>query len=479
MNISRLAFASLVLAALCAGCVDVDKEVAASPQEYWQPVERAQPAQPLALPAPPPNVVGGNLTLPALVDIALTNSPLTRAAWYNAKAAAAQLGETNSQYYPQVSVNATIEREKIRDVGLNGQTFGVGTTYSTFVGPSIEINYILWNFGKNYALTESSRQALYAADYNYNQQIEDVILATELAYYNFDAAEGVVAAAQATLDDANTTYNAAKQRLDAGLGTTQDERQAFAQVQSAEYQLYLAQAQVETTRAQLAQTLGIAVTANFNIERSQTMTDTSTLDTNIDDLMAAAMRQRPDLMAAYANFRQSQYNVEAAKDDQKPVISAFANGTYGNEYGGATQGNPSNNYMAGLELSWQVFTGFEKTYAILNAENLAEAARANLRAQELKVVTDIWNYFYSYKSALQQVGAANAQVDAQNQAYEAISKGYNAGLNSYVDLLTALSNLATARQQQVQAAANLGASIANLAHATGRIPLASAPPPAQ
>ncbi len=430
MNILRPVFFTAALAALCAGCVDVDKEVAASPQEYWQPVERAQPSQPLALPAPPPNVVGGNLTLPALVDIALTNSPLTRAAWYNAKAAAAQLGETNSQYYPQVSVNATVQRDKERVVGLNGETFAAGTTYSTSYGPAIEINYVLWNFGKNYALTESSRQALYAADYNYNQQIEDVILSAELAYYNFDAAEGFVAAAQATLDDANTTYNAAKTRLDAGLGTTQDERQAFAQVQSAEYQLYLAQAQVETTRAQLAQTLGIAVTANFNIERSQTMADTSTLDTNIDNLMAAAMRQRPDLMAAYANLRQSQFNVEAAKDDQKPVVSAFANGSYSNESGGATIGNPSNSYQVGLELSWQIFTGFEKTYAILNAENQAEAARANLRAQELKVVTDIWNYFYSYKSALQQVGAAKAQVDAQQEAYNAISKGYDAGLNS-------------------------------------------------
>jgi outer membrane protein TolC len=127
--------------------------------------------------------------------------------------------------------------------------------------------------------------------------------------------------------------------------------------------------------------------------------------------------------------------------------------------------------MVGLQLSWQIFTGFEKTYAILNAEDQAEAARATLHAQQLKVVTDIWNYFYSYKSALQQVGAATAQVDAQQEAYNAISAGYNNGLNTYVDLLTALSNLATARQQKVQADANLGASIANLAHATGRIPI--------
>ena len=465
----------LALTAFGAGCVDVDSQVAANPQEYWQPVERAQPPQLPPLPNAPANVANSPLSLPALVDIALTNNPLTRAAWYNAKAAAARLGETNSQYYPQVTLSASLDRDKIRTVGLNGNP-NSGTTYYTTVGPAIQLNYILWNFGKNYALTESARQALYAADYDYNQQLEDVILATELGYYNFDAAQGFVAAAQATLDDANTTYKAANQRLDAGLGTRPDERQAYAQVKNAEYQLYLAQAQVETTRAQLAQTLGIAVTSNLTIERSEKMADTTKLDENIENLMAAAMRQRPDLMAAYANLLQAQYNVSAAKDDDKPVVSAVANAAYGYEYAGVTRGNPANNYMVGIQVSWEIFTGFEKTYAILAAEDQAEAASAALRSQQLKVVTDIWNYFYSYKSALQQVVSTSAQVDAQTEAKNAIQQGYNAGLNSYVDLETALSNLATARQQSVQADANLGASIANLAHATGRIPLPTAAP---
>jgi len=366
----------------------------------------------------------------------------------------------------------SVDRDKSRIVGLNGQSFGVGTTYSTNYGPGIEINYVLWNFGKNYADTEAARQALYATDYQYNQEIEDVILNTELAYFSFDAAEGFVEAAQATLDDANVTYKAASQRLNvAGLGTRQEERQAFAQVQNAEYQLELAQAQVETTRAQLAQALGVTVNGNLKIKRMEQLDDAAKLDENMDNLMAAAMRQRPDLMAAYANVLQAQYNVKSAKDDQMPVLSAVADATYTIEDGGVTHGNPANNYLVGLVLSWQLFTGFEKTYAILNAQEQADAARETLRAEELKVVTDVWNFYYSYKSALRQVESTNAQEDAQNEAYKAIEAGYNAGINSYVDLLTALSNLATARQQKVQAEANLGASIANLAHATGRMPL--------
>jgi outer membrane protein TolC len=474
MNFARTTLLLIALAATLAGCVDVDQEVAPTPQEYWQPVARAKPAETLTITTASANLSDQELSLPALVDLALTNNPNTRAAWYNAKAAAARLGQTNSQYYPQLTLNVTADRAKNRNVGTNGQTFSAGTYYTTSYGPSIELEYLLWNFGKNYADTESSRQALYAANYLYNQQIQDTLLATELAYFNYNAALGFVDAAQATLDDANTTYNAANQRLTAGLGTKQEEREAFAQVKNAEFQLEQAQSQVENTRAQLAQTLGIPVTANLKIVRSESLPSSTSIDADVSGLMADAMRQRPDLMAAYANMLQARYNVDATKDDQWPTISAFANATYAHDNGGVARGNPQQNYEVGLEASWQIFTGFEKTYAILNAEEQEEAARATLRAQELKVVTDVWSSFYSYKSALRQVDSTTAQVDAQQEAYTAINTGYNAGLNSYVDLQTSLDNLATARQQKVQAQANLGTAIANLAHATGNMPIAAA-----
>jgi len=351
MTTARNFLLLLALTTVFVGCVDVDKEVAATPQEYWQPVESAKPSEALTAPVIAGNVTDQELTLPALIDLALTNNPNTRAAWFNAKAAAAHLGETNSQYYPQITLNVTADRNKNRTVGLNGQTLGAGTTYSTFVGPSIELNYVLWNFGKNYADTESARQALYSANYQYNQLIQDTLLSTELAYFNYNAALGFVDAAQATLDDANTTYNAANQRLTAGLGTKQEEREAFAQVKNAEFQLEQAQTSVETTRAQLAQSLGIPVAGNLKIVRSQTLPSSTAIDADVSGLMATAMRQRPDLMAAYANTLQAKYSVDAAKDDQYPVISAFANATYGRDYAGATHGNPQQNYQVGLQAS--------------------------------------------------------------------------------------------------------------------------------
>jgi len=467
---------AMLLAAPFTGCVNVDKETATTPTEYWKPSAHAQPAEPLSLPTPLPGSRGvqpddGKLDLPTLVDIALSNNPQTRQAWYSAKAAAAQIGQVNSQYYPQITVGASVNRNKIRGTAFNGQSNGAGTTYSTVYGPSAEINYLLWNFGKNYAQTEAARQSLYAANYEYNQSIQDVILATELAYFNFNAGLGLVEANTATLADAQTSYKAADQKLQTGLGNKQDDLQALAQVKNAEFQLEQAQNQVETARSQLARAIGIPVTANLDIVKDQTAVELSQVDKGVSDLIAESMRQRPLLMAAYANVQAARYDLAAARADRWPVISTFANLQYGYASGGVTDGNPTNNYSVGLQVSWELFTGFNKTYAIIGAQEQERASRESLRSQELQVVSDVWNFYYSFKSSVHQVESTTAQVTAQQEAYNAIQLGYNTGLNSYVDLLTAQANLATARQQKVQADANLGTAISNLAHATGILPL--------
>jgi outer membrane protein TolC len=476
MKLIRSALLLAVLALPFAGCVDVDKETAPTARDYWKPSDEAKPKDALTLPPPKPGNGGeqanqGPLQLPALVDIALSNNPTTRQAWYQAKASAALLGETNSQYYPQITVNATLDRNKVRNVAFNGQTTNANTNWSTFYGPSVEINYLLWNFGANYAQSDAARQTMYAANYAYNQQIQDVILSTELAYFNFNAGLGFVDAANATLQDAQTSYAAADQKLKTGLGNKQDALQSLAQVKNAEFQLEQAQAQVETARAQLANALGIQVSDALDIVPNQTPPELSLIDKEISSLLAMAMRQRPTLMAAYANLQAQKYNLEVARANRWPVISAFGSADYGYYSAGVTAGNPYNNYTVGVQLSWELFTGFNTMYSIINAQDQQRAAEQSLRAQELQVVSDVWNFYYSFKSAQRQVESTAAQVTAQEEAYNAINLGYKTGLNSYVDLETALSNLATARQQQVQANANLGTAISNLAHATGNLPL--------
>ena len=92
------------LAAGCASVVprrDVAESVAAAPGAPWQPPpEGRAPGKQAAVPAPevPERFQrGATVSLAEVVDLALRNSPVTRAAWFDAQAAAAEVGSKRSE----------------------------------------------------------------------------------------------------------------------------------------------------------------------------------------------------------------------------------------------------------------------------------------------------------------------------------------------------------------------------------------------
>lgn len=270
----KLQFSTVILAAsLLGGCVNVDSEVSETPSVYWkapqdslpkrviQPEdiktdkiispESKQAEQPSAEKPKKETVASGNTLTPAekmqagkplllddLIDIALENNTQTRIYWFQAKSYAAQKGSAMAAYYPQVSVGAQVYRSKVRpSLGYGGFSIPIGSYYETGFGPSAEINWLLFDFGKREAQVESAQNALLAANFDYNQSIQDVVLNVALAYYQFYAACGSVESARLSLEEARIAYESAKARFDQSVGNKQDMLNALANAKNAEYLL--------------------------------------------------------------------------------------------------------------------------------------------------------------------------------------------------------------------------------------------------
>lgn len=461
---------------ILAGCVNVDKETAASPREYWKPSKNAQPKEPLAIQLPPAAspvsqtlAKADPLSLPTLTDMALDNNPQTRQAWYAAKNAAAQYGQSQSAYYPTVTGVASISRGRSAGFDYNSPPSLVAYN-STNTAPGVNINWLLYDFGKRTSDVGQAREAMYAANLSYNQTIQDTVLNVQVAYYDFNASIGLLQAAQANLVDAKANYDAAKAKLDSGLGNSQDTLQAYAQMMRAEYQIDGAKADIEASRAKLAAVLGVPVSSRIDIVTIDDIPTDGYLEKQVGDLMAEALRDRPMLLAQYANLRQAEYAAASASADRWPQITAFGQYAYNNIHFSGDDYS-YNGWAVGVGLQWELFTGFQKTYALIGAHEQEKAARQAMRTAELEIVSQVWQYYYAFRASLRQVDSSRAQVKAQTEAYQAISDGYRSGLNSFLDLLTASNNLASARQLYVEAVGKLGTSIAQLAHATGAVAL--------
>lgn len=140
---------------------------------------------------------GRELALDDLVDLALENNTATRIYWFQAKSYAAQKGSAMAAYYPQVSVGAQVYRSKIRpSLGYGGSSIPIGTYYETGFGPSAEINWISSISASAKRRWNPAQNALLAANFDYNQTIQDVVLNVAVAYYDFYSACGNVRGAR-------------------------------------------------------------------------------------------------------------------------------------------------------------------------------------------------------------------------------------------------------------------------------------------
>ncbi|WP_309387584.1 TolC family protein [Cerasicoccus frondis] len=469
------------------GCVNVDEEVAARPSELWRPPADAKPGAPKrdnpGIDAV--NFVAGKdkyytqnvagygenpvasvglpkLDLPALVDIALSNNPETRYTWLIARSRASEYGQSLSEYYPYVTFGASVQREKLKNAPLPGKT------YTTAYGPSLDINWLLFNFGEREAQANAARQALYASNYTFNQVYQDVVRDVLVGYYDLWSAESNLDASKAFLANTEATYDAASKKLESGLGNKQDALRALANVKTAEAQIEADKADIEAARAKLATSMGIEVSENLQIEQIEEFPDFEGLDSDVNRLVAEALQNRPTLLSSYATVREKEFNLDAARADLFPELSAQVSMQYAELSG--NNASPYNDYVAALVLEWDIFQGFYKWYEIDKQRELARAARQDSRLVELEVLQQVWTAFFAYRSAIKQVSSTTSAFEAQQEAYDAISIGYESGINSLLDLLTSQEDLDDARRNLIAAKNTLGTSIADLARATGSLP---------
>ena len=487
-------------AILISGCVNVDKEVAPLPTKYWKAPADAIPssviepeqiktdaiseggksqgsissdpanaAKKSERPAPAADklLAGEELNLSEIVDIALENNTQTRIYWFQAKTYAANLGKANAAYYPQVSVGAQVYRSKTLPSLGYSLPIPIGAYYETGFGPSAEINWLLYDFGQREAQIESAREALRAANFDYNQMIQTVVLNVNVAYYQLYAAMGNVKAAEMSLEDAQTAYKSADYKYKEGVGNKQDMLNALANAKTAEFTLESAKSAVESARAALASAMGVRVDSSLKISDKVKLPTSEDSSKKIDELIVKAMRSRQNLLASYAQLRKSMADTKAAERSFLPSIGAAASGTYL----GYTQDQRSEQYamQAGFTFSWSIFEGFTRMYNLVSAKAAERAQAQNLKAAEIQIISDVWSAYHNYKSSLKQIASTRAAVKASEEAYDATRIGYENGVNSITDLLNSQSRLSLARQQQVSADSNLAVSIAKLAYATGAL----------
>jgi len=457
------AWFSLLAAALVltAGCRNRDPfgEMRRTPQSPGSFYTGAGDERPVIVPRRVPDLENGPLSLAQCIHISLENSPHARMSWQNARAAASAVGQARSGLLPKLDFTADAQRNKIQVLTGVGRQY-TQTTYTATFG----VRQLLFDAGATRAGVDAAEASLRMADFRHNSLLLDLALATEVSYYQLLATKSLLRVAEDSVTQRKRHLELAQRRHEAGVGRWVDVLQAKAEKASAELTVVETRSQIRIARGRLASVMGLRPSTPIEvIDIPEASGELERRD--VHTLMETAAWHRPTLKAGAAEVMRIRRELYAQRAGRWPTVEAGLNFGWTDTH---VLMEESDEWGANVSLRWPLFTGFQRTYSIEQAQaNLWQAVDAYeklLRDVELEV----WTAYSEVLRAEEAINAADSYVEAARESLNVAEKGYQEGRATIVELTDAQTEQTRALARRVGIHLDWYSALARLERAVGR-----------
>jgi outer membrane protein len=323
-----------------------------------------------------------------------------------------------------------------------GSRIGAGSLTASrlleHAGAGVTLGQLITDFGRTTNLVSYSKLQEKARNANALATTEDVVLATDQAFYNALQAQALLKVAQQTVTTRGSVQHQidelTRSKLKSGLDLS------FADVNLSQAKLLQLDAQnnVDSTIAALSAVLGFDKQVSYELTEEEAQPPSPPPD--VDVLIQAAIQQRPDLQALTYDQQAAEKFRRAQRDQLWPTISALG-------IAGATPVRPDcfggcfPNYFisswygaVGVNISVPIFNGFLFSAQASEAKYRAQAATESTRDLRDQVVRNVQTAWLTAKTAFQRVSVA-AELAKQADLSLTLAQGrYQLGLSSIVEL---------------------------------------------
>lgn len=442
MNKNLLYFSSSVLVCLFCGCVTSESTnqslYEARKEAVNVTVSKDVPDGKLVMPAPRLEVVSGDFDLLAVINMALENNLSLKAAMLRRSEAFGAITEARSAALPNLALGGGVTSDVV-ERGENPDTYDA----------TLSLNQPLWRSG---AISSGIRYAnLYAAgvDEEIRDEIQGVVqqvasdyLAVLLSKEMVDVYTESVAVAERMLDTAKTKRKA---------GTASD------------YEVLRAEVEVATSKASLIKeqnamrTAGVRLLQGMGVDQASRIRITGTLkyegETNdVDSVIMTALINRPDILRAQAAVAMEQESLNLVKSEYGFAVDLFAKGSYKNP-------NPNDDSddswghdaSAGVNVSVNLFDGFERKGKLSQAESRLRQAKAKLHEAEEAARVEVVRALLDVRNAEELYLSQAKNIDLSKEALRMLENGFKVGRNTQIEVLDAHSALIEAMGQYYNA----------------------------
>lgn len=417
------------------------------------------------------------LPLAQAVQDALGGNPSIRAASASVDEATAGISIAKAAWYPRVRASETWQRGNqpvfVFSTLLASRRFAASNfaidqlTHPDpmgYVHSQVGIEQLVYDGGTRRAAIDGARARVAAASAGRDEQALGTATAVTVAYSRLLVVQTQQRALASALDAAREDAARATRRRDAGLATDADVLALAVHVADLEQRAIAAAGGAVVLRADINRLTGAPIARAFTaVEPADAVTSS---DAALNDLVAAAQRQRPDVVRAAAGIDAADSARRAARGAFLPQVGAQA----AFDVSGTRVSERSSSWIAGAEVRWSLALGGAERAGLRAA--VAGVSRARLEADAVRAQAEVdvvtaWEHLQSAR-ARQTVG--RAAVDQARESLRIVRDRFDAGLAPVNDVLRASTALLDAETSRVSALADLVTARADLDRAVGRRP---------
>ncbi len=376
-----------------------------------------------------------------LVTTALERNPNLQQTLARLRAAQSQVELAVAQRTPGVSLNGAEQRTRWPEQYIYPPPFGGGTFWSGQLLVNLSWDLDFW--GKQAALIDSAKATVEAARLDSAAAQLATTVALSQTYLDLNRAIALADIAQQSLEQRKRILDITRKRIQAGLDTNVELREAESAVPQAELARLQAEAAREVAVHRLAALIGEGADAYERIGKP-----TLNLEAALSiptDLPADLLGRRPDILAARAR-------VEAATSERVAARAAFYPNVNLSAFAGFQAIGLDNlfkaqnrTYGVGPAISLPLFESHRLKSQFNAATAMQDEAVSSYNGAVISAVQQVADQLSQVNYSAQQLQQARATLGSAEEAYRLAQKRYEAGLANYLSVLTTETQVLNAR----------------------------------
>jgi outer membrane protein TolC len=379
-----------------------------------------------------------------------------------------------SELLPNVSgrVQENVQTQSLAAIGFNKLIplfVPPGTNTSSFprVVPAYSyfdarasLSQSIFDFN-NIEKERSAAEGVKAAQFNYKDAREMVVLAVGNAYLQAIAGAARVQTAEAQVTNAQSLYDKAADQLKAGLSPAIDALRSRVELQTRQQQLIVARNDLAKQKLSVARIIGIPLEQAFVL--TETAPYQELTPQPFDQYLQRAYASRGDYQAAVSQVRAAELSRRAAVAGYYPTVDMNAN--LGDVGVTPSQSNGTWQVTGGVNIP--IFAGNKVHSDVLKADADLKQARSQLGDLRGRIDYEVRTALLDLNAAAEQVEVARSSVDLAEQALTQSRDRFTSGVADNLEVVQAQEALASAHESYIQSLYAHNLAKVELAYAIG------------